>query len=383
MRKLIIILLGVVTLGIGLPCHASYYFDLAKTVEVSKCGESGMRYRSINNVSLNDSADEDAVEFGEIAYRLSYKEGVLTMVWYNVCTTCGFKYNNVAREIYPDNRFDFHLIHEWDEWDDWDGPVADCLCMYNVTASYDDFTPGHYLFAFDYVFYDVELKEDLDIILRKKDASPEWEYSSHKKLSSCRSAFEDPSDYYQQVTGDASIRPDYRIKYDNGKMCVTWYDLVEDCDVNYVGAAYRKGRDKMSFIIQPYFRTEFAACRCRYDLTTTFENIQPGDYNFDLSGKEIPLHLSEGTDVLVADGNILTEVESINIEDAAFFVSNDILTINSHSDYQCEIFNFEGVRIANIQGSGRDEIDLGTLSHGIYVIHMVVDGRKISTRIHL
>lgn len=383
MNKLYSILLIGLIYGMASPSFGYDCVESPVSVEVSKCNENGAFFRSSSNkTSFDVSDDKEDMDPYERAYGVTYQNGVLTITWYNVCTSCSEKYNDVAIDAYGSNRYCFNLFYNYEDYD-WNGPQADCLCIYNVSASYENFTPGRYVFILDYINYDVELQDGLDILLREKDASPEWVYSEENHTSGCRSVFDDPSEYYAQVTGDSSVRPNWGVKYENGKLSITWYDLIDNCAVYYQGASYKKDGDKMTFFLQQYFQTEYATCICRHDFTSIFENIESGDYKLIFGQKEFPLHLSEGTDILIADGHVLTEVESVPIEEGPFVISKNVLTVNTETGYECEIFNLEGIRMTSIQGNGQDEIYLGTLPKGIYIIRLTTDGRTVSARVQL
>lgn len=77
-----------------------------------------------------------AAEEGDISWSLSYADGVLTLTWHNLLATCcpqGFISN-----IEVEGRKIFFYASE-----DGDGG-CDCLCYYDVTATYQGITPGHY-----------------------------------------------------------------------------------------------------------------------------------------------------------------------------------------------------------------------------------------------
>lgn len=94
-----------------------------------------------------------------LGYRFEYNDGTLTVSWYNYVTTCGIPLAGIYVE-----QTDDMLIFTLDEVWDWDLP--DCICTYDVQATFSGIAPGHYKVSFDkgWSYGEVDLEENSDAI---------------------------------------------------------------------------------------------------------------------------------------------------------------------------------------------------------------------------
>lgn len=245
------------------------------------------------------------------------------------------------------------------------------------------FTPGKYVFKLDYVNYEVELKEGLNILLRSSKASDKWIYSKHTDTSLCK----DDVDYRPISAASDDNLPDrlfYGVKYEDETLDVTWYNITDECDTFYHGGIIEPDGDKLKNSPVPHFYPYKAECTCKIDVNATFQGIKPGEYKVVFGKDEFNLDLKEGTDVLLDSDNSFTGIKSFPIETGdEITISRGVLKIDSDNSFVLDIYQVDGGRVVTLSGNSSDEIDLNNLPKGIYVISLTADGRTISRRIIL
>lgn len=152
-------------------------FANAQTIEsenaaLSKCKSNGLGY-FYKPASDNYSYGLEITDYGDYdeskgpAYRLEYNDGVLTVSWYNHLDNCALPFEGISLKQDGDTFiFDIDI--------DIYAPVADCICIYDLKASFPDVAPGHYKVSFDrgYSYQHIDLEDSSDNIIYEKGMIP-------------------------------------------------------------------------------------------------------------------------------------------------------------------------------------------------------------------
>ena len=370
--KRIFTLLSLVGASLGITAQA-YFTEVG--VEMSACNNN-RRYTP--TVEMNPTSSDDPVANGQIAYGIEYSEGNLTLTWYNISDYCDANYSYVESRSMGGNHIFFQPYNT--QW-----CMTDCICLFDVTAKYENVEPGEYVFMLDYVNYDVTLKEGMSVILTPEDASAKWKYSDGANSSKCK-GFPFSADSENEASAAkraASVDTTYGVKYHDGVVDITWYNVIDNCSVWFKWGSYTREDNKLTFSIQPVLGYEITTCICNFDVAASFEGIEPGHYTLVLGNNEFELDLAEGTDKLLDPKNPLTEVRSVPVVGDGYSVSNGVVRVNVEGDYTLEVVTLDGIMITSFSGSGEEELDLNALPKDVYIVRLTTDGHSTSRRIHL
>ncbi len=127
------------------------------TKAVSGCGSEETFSAPRGLAPMKESPDdvENGGTVGEeeppFYFTVSYSDAVLTIKAYNVVNTCGLvEYNPEIKRDGNELHFVTNMMG-----------MADCLCIYNVEATFEGIEPGHYTLRFDYreEIWEIDLEE--------------------------------------------------------------------------------------------------------------------------------------------------------------------------------------------------------------------------------
>lgn len=156
MRK--IYLFSAFVLGLAAnPLIAEAQVIESENAYLSKCksNDSGYFYKPSNakaeyGFEVTDYGTYDKNQGS--GYRLEYNDGLLTVSWYNYVENCVFPLEAITMEQKGDMLI-FGLNANWD------GPLATCICFYDLKATFSGVEPGRYKVSFDegYTYSEVEI----------------------------------------------------------------------------------------------------------------------------------------------------------------------------------------------------------------------------------
>lgn len=178
----------------------------------------------------------------------------------------------------------------------------------------------------------------------------------------------------------------YTVEYKDKTLTVVWHDVVEDC-----GTVLDYGTlelvDDHHLLFSLVFDDEWpkADCMCIYDFTAVYKDIEPGEYilSFRDYRNGYPITLSDETSVNFYMGqSVPTSVEKLSATETALqFVDYDNVAINCVEAYKVEIFDFNGVKVAQSAGEGNSSISLAGLEHGAYIIKLITKNHEESLKV--
>lgn len=147
MRKIYVAVAFVLSLAVNFANVCAQAIE-SESAYLSKCksNDFGHFYKPANAKVESGFVVTDYGTYDESqgpGYRLEYNDGLLTVSWYNYVENCVFPLEAITMEQKGDM-----LIFGVDI--NWDGPLADCLCVYDLKATFSGVKPGRYKVSFDY-----------------------------------------------------------------------------------------------------------------------------------------------------------------------------------------------------------------------------------------
>lgn len=143
MRKTLLFSAVAMVLSVMSPALAK-----AETIQASEVTNSGCKGSGYFLADSKTRAEGDS----DVSWSLSYENGVLTLTWHNFVANCcpnGF-ISNIEVE-------DGTIV--FDVREDGDG-MCDCICLFDITSTYHNVTPGHYKLYFgDEMVGEVDIDE--------------------------------------------------------------------------------------------------------------------------------------------------------------------------------------------------------------------------------
>ncbi len=95
----------------------------------------------------------------DTGFFVEYIDGILTITAINYSENCALKISDILLEKSEENILDFIIEIDNDE------PQADCICLYDIEASFDNVEPGHYTIRFNnYFTYEIEITENNPVL---------------------------------------------------------------------------------------------------------------------------------------------------------------------------------------------------------------------------
>lgn len=170
----------IILLAAVLICAASYSFAQQSSTGVwdqTNCKGSGLDYfnRSESPIVNDFTIGTDYDSQKGPGYRIEYNDGILTVSWFDIVTTCALPVISIDLK---NNGETLNITFNIDR----DAPSADCICLYDFKASFEDIAPGHYTIVADFgINYEVDLENTTDIILYRDEMTNGIEFSSTDK----------------------------------------------------------------------------------------------------------------------------------------------------------------------------------------------------------
>lgn len=358
-------------------CSSSAYAADASRINASDVNTEGCKaYVAERPAKLVGSDNETPL------WRVRYDKGTLSVTWLNFTANCCTEGFNSWINTPEDGVLDINLF-------DKDG-MCDCLCPYDVDASFPDIAEGLYTLRFhtqdfEDVTVQAYLNEGFDWVFNMPDpAEKDRIYASDQNVSGCKGRSMAPQADRKNAP---SLEPlAWNIRYNGSTLDLTWENLNGNCMTqgfdNWMVAT---DASTIDFYINEIFvpGVDMATCVCPYDVSASFSDIKPGKYTFNLhyyaDVKSVNVTLADGMDVNYLSTE-LTGVTAVEAAGKSMKIANgDVLQCLAEGSFTVEIIGTDGLTPLRLKSDGPTEISLSTLPAGVYIARLLYPDGRVDT----
>ncbi len=171
--------------------------------------------------------------------------------------------------------------------------------------------------------------------------------------------------------------------YSDSKLTLVWYNLETNCCPQGFGSQIDKEYSNLKFSVWPILGEELCDCLCTFNITSTYEGIEPGHYTISFVAYNQAIHtveidLYEGAQQEISMPSGIRELSSDN--EILSITKDGLLKVDVEESAIVEIYDLAGQRCAKLNIPGSTEISLNSLSSGVYIAKVKFNSRTVSLR---
>lgn len=169
--------------------------------------------------------------------------------------------------------------------------------------------------------------------------------------------------------------PSWVVEYKNGKLILTWNDFWANCAPERFESVLVIDGNKLTFSVDEVLGETAATCVCPYDVTSTFDSIEPGTYLLEFKGNMsvksccVEVDLTEGYNNSFTFGELASVDETID-SDTSLYVSNNTAMARYAGKFSLEVLDTSGIMEYSLEAVDRAELSLDGLRRGIYILRL-------------
>lgn len=172
-----------------------------------------------------------------------------------------------------------------------------------------------------------------------------------------------------------------KLEYNDGKLVVNILNITENCCITeMVPVLSREGND---LYLEPVYDDDLLCyCMCLFDLTGTYEGIEPGTYTLHFSHWQEyswKVDVGEGLDQCLMPG-VAERPRTLLGEEISLAVKDGIVEAEGNGEITIEIIDSNGVRLITSLGLHKAEANVSMLGSGWYVARAMIGDHNLTTR---
>lgn len=162
----------------------------------------------------------------------------------------------------------------------------------------------------------------------------------------------------------------WSITYVNGILTVTWKNYVTQCCPEGFNTWFERDANNLVYNVEDYADI-LCDCMCPFNVTSTFGTIEPGHYTitFRRFGESIfseAIDLKEGSDITLAPGQ--SGIRTVGPDNNMITLTPEgMLHVMADKEVNVEIYDATGMIRFRMDADSTSDIDIKSLSKGIYI----------------
>lgn len=166
----------------------------------------------------------------------------------------------------------------------------------------------------------------------------------------------------------------WTVSYNEGKLVIVWHDCVFDCAAYDFGSQITREGDVLTCNV--WAKDGMADCLCLYDITSTYDGIEPGKYTLVFEDiMSIELNLEDGF-----NGNFKISpsgIDAISHAERKLKVEDGVAKVSCPGKFRLDIFSSNGVKEFTVDNEGEAEVNLSGLGKGLHYLRLTPAEGKV------
>lgn len=193
--------------------------------------------------------------------------------------------------------------------------------------------------------------------------------------------------YDDVVADDDEDTYQWGIQYNDGLLTIIWHGFIANCCPEGFTTWIDMEEDDSRIVFNARGNDDLCMCVCEYDVTSLYENVKPGHYTISFCyaldpGNEVfsaEIDITEGCDIILTKAP--SGVQTISNDSSDITVSPEgTLHIDSRENATLEIYDSAGTLRTRLQAEPYSDIDITSLSKGVYIAKITIAGKTSTLR---